>query len=123
MTKKTIVATAGSSALAFVLTMGIVNLFADVTYEGAASINGPGLARGERHHGSPLRSITVRSRRLLSRRPDRLVADLHPSGATRPLLTSTSFIDVPSRGDYIAGPWMTSVVIDESSWRAWREQE
>src|SRR4051812_45263241 len=41
MTKNTIVATAGSSAFAFVLTMGIVNLFADVTYEGAASINGP----------------------------------------------------------------------------------
>src|SRR4051794_13409199 len=41
MTKKTIVATAGSSAFAFVLTMGVVNLFADVTYEGAASVNGP----------------------------------------------------------------------------------
>src|SRR3954454_9317297 len=41
MTKKTIVAAAGSSAFAFVLTMGIVNLFADVTYEGGASINGP----------------------------------------------------------------------------------
>jgi len=30
-----------SPAFAFVLTMGIVNLFADVTYEGGASINGP----------------------------------------------------------------------------------
>ena len=31
---------AGRSAFAFVLTMGVVNLFADVTYEGGASING-----------------------------------------------------------------------------------
>jgi MFS family permease len=30
-----------ASAFAFVLTMGIVNLFADLTYEGGASINGP----------------------------------------------------------------------------------
>ena len=30
-----------SSAFAFVLTMGIGNLFADMTYEGASSINGP----------------------------------------------------------------------------------
>src|SRR5215467_6419459 len=30
-----------SRAFRFVLTMGIVNLFADVTYEGGASINGP----------------------------------------------------------------------------------
>src|SRR6187200_540936 len=29
------------SAFNFVLTLGIVNLFADVTYEGGASINGP----------------------------------------------------------------------------------
>src|SRR4051812_15214310 len=29
------------SAFAFVLTMGIVNLFADVTYEGGGSIDGP----------------------------------------------------------------------------------
>jgi MFS family permease len=29
------------SAFAFVLTMGVVNLFADMTYEGGASINGP----------------------------------------------------------------------------------
>src|SRR6059036_3903517 len=32
---------AASTAFRFVLTMGIVNLFADVTYEGGASINGP----------------------------------------------------------------------------------
>jgi len=30
-----------SSAFAFVFTMGIVNLFSDMTYEGASSINGP----------------------------------------------------------------------------------
>src|SRR3974377_207397 len=30
-----------SSAFRFVLVMGIVNLFADTTYEGGASINGP----------------------------------------------------------------------------------
>src|SRR5437868_7814524 len=30
-----------STAFTFVLTMGIVNLFADVTYEGGGSINGP----------------------------------------------------------------------------------
>ena len=30
-----------SPALAFVLTMGVVNLFGDITYEGGASINGP----------------------------------------------------------------------------------
>src|SRR5436309_5227451 len=29
------------SAFSFVLTLGVVNLFADVTYEGGASINGP----------------------------------------------------------------------------------
>ncbi len=34
-------AMAGSSAFRFVLVMGIVNLFADTTYEGGASINGP----------------------------------------------------------------------------------
>ena len=33
-----------SAAFRFVLTMGIVNLFADVTYEGGASINGQFLA-------------------------------------------------------------------------------
>ena len=33
-----------SSAFAFVLTMGIVNLFGDVTYEGGGSINGPFMA-------------------------------------------------------------------------------
>ncbi|HLW67589.1 MAG TPA: MFS transporter [Gemmataceae bacterium] len=32
---------AASSAFSFVFTLGIVNLFADVTYEGGASINGP----------------------------------------------------------------------------------
>jgi hypothetical protein len=30
-----------SPAFTFVLTMGIVNLFADITYEGGGSINGP----------------------------------------------------------------------------------
>jgi hypothetical protein len=30
----------GRSAFAFVLTMGVVNLFADMTYEGGTSING-----------------------------------------------------------------------------------
>src|SRR5438876_4145138 len=30
-----------SPAFAFVLTMGIVNLFADTTYEGGTSLNGP----------------------------------------------------------------------------------
>src|SRR5258707_11210376 len=34
-----------SPAFRFVLTMGIVNLFADMTYEGASSINGPFLGR------------------------------------------------------------------------------
>jgi len=32
---------AASAAFRFVMTMGIVNLFADMTYEGGASINGP----------------------------------------------------------------------------------
>ncbi len=40
MNKKTFGVTA-SSAFAFVLAMGIVNLFADMTYEGGGSINGP----------------------------------------------------------------------------------
>src|SRR5437588_1962665 len=31
----------GSAAFRFVLTMGIVNLFGDMTYEGGGSINGP----------------------------------------------------------------------------------
>ena len=35
---------AASPALAFVLTMGLVNLFADMTYEGGASLNGQYLA-------------------------------------------------------------------------------
>src|SRR5256886_9123340 len=39
--KKRSLAISASSAFAFVLTMGIVNLFGDVTYEGGASINGP----------------------------------------------------------------------------------
>src|SRR5438094_834326 len=39
--KKRTFAIPASSAFAFVLTMGIVNLFGDVTYEGGASINGP----------------------------------------------------------------------------------
>src|SRR5436190_16780544 len=30
-----------SAAFRFVLTMGVVNLFADITYEGGGSINGP----------------------------------------------------------------------------------
>lgn len=34
----------GSSAFAFVLTLGVVNLFADMTYEGGAAINGQFLA-------------------------------------------------------------------------------
>jgi MFS family permease len=34
-------AAAAPSAFTFVLTLGVVNLFADVTYEGGASINGP----------------------------------------------------------------------------------
>jgi MFS family permease len=34
----------GSPAFHFVLTMGVVNLFGDITYEGGASINGPFLA-------------------------------------------------------------------------------
>jgi hypothetical protein len=33
-----------SPAFAFVLTMGVVNLFGDITYEGGASINGPFMA-------------------------------------------------------------------------------
>jgi MFS family permease len=34
----------GSPAFTFVLTMGIVNLFGDITYEGGGSINGPFMA-------------------------------------------------------------------------------
>jgi len=33
-----------SPAFTFVFTMGVVNLFGDVTYEGGASINGPFMA-------------------------------------------------------------------------------
>ncbi len=40
VTKSGAAASAGRSAFAFVLTMGFVNLFADMTYEGGASING-----------------------------------------------------------------------------------
>jgi len=40
MKKRSLVAPA-SSAFAFVFTMGIVNLFGDMTYEGGAGINGP----------------------------------------------------------------------------------
>ena len=42
--RRTGFALSGSPAFTFVLTMGIVNLFADITYEGGASINGPFLA-------------------------------------------------------------------------------
>src|SRR5215472_9389794 len=38
---KAAAAASGSAAFRFVLVMGIVNLFADTTYEGGASINGP----------------------------------------------------------------------------------
>jgi MFS family permease len=38
---KRVVARTASSAFAFVFTLGIVNLFADMTYEGGGSINGP----------------------------------------------------------------------------------
>ena len=41
MTKAATWALHGSSAFSFVLTMGVVNLFADMTYEGGASVNGP----------------------------------------------------------------------------------
>ncbi len=41
---RSILASFGSPAFAFVLTMGVVNLFADVTYEGGGSINGPFMA-------------------------------------------------------------------------------
>src|SRR6185369_11198249 len=33
-----------STAFRFVLTLGLVNLFADITYEGAGALNGPFLA-------------------------------------------------------------------------------
>lgn len=41
---KSLAANAGTAAFRFVLMMGLVNLFADFTYEGGASINGPFLA-------------------------------------------------------------------------------
>src|SRR5215813_13360463 len=34
-------ARAGASALRFVVTLGLVNLFADITYEGGGALNGP----------------------------------------------------------------------------------
>ncbi len=34
-----------ASAFGFVLAMGVVNLFADMTYEGGGSINGPFLGK------------------------------------------------------------------------------
>src|SRR5436190_11318446 len=43
MTKRA-AALSASSAFAFVLAMGVVNLFGDMTYEGGAGINGPFLA-------------------------------------------------------------------------------
>jgi MFS family permease len=46
-----------SPAFAFVLTMGIVNLFADITYEGGASINGPFM--GALGAGAAVVSITA----------------------------------------------------------------
>src|SRR5438128_9988138 len=39
--KKRTLALSASPTFIFVLTMGVVNLFGDVTYEGGASINGP----------------------------------------------------------------------------------
>ena len=39
--KKRVLGLSASPAFLFVLTMGVVNLFGDVTYEGGASINGP----------------------------------------------------------------------------------
>jgi MFS family permease len=41
MRQKGLPAALASSAFAFVMAMGIVNLFADMTYEGGAAINGP----------------------------------------------------------------------------------
>jgi MFS family permease len=41
---KTVSLNVAASAFRFVLTMGLVNLFADLTYEGGASLNGPFLA-------------------------------------------------------------------------------
>src|SRR5207247_10514238 len=42
--KRRALALFSSPAFTFVLTIGIVNLFGDVTYEGGASINGPFMA-------------------------------------------------------------------------------
>jgi hypothetical protein len=41
---KKFIAQASSPAFRFVFTLGVVNLFADLTYEGGASINGPFMA-------------------------------------------------------------------------------
>src|SRR5467141_3811650 len=41
LTEQRPAALTASSAFTFVLMMGVVNLFADMTYEGASSINGP----------------------------------------------------------------------------------
>src|SRR5438128_5926048 len=41
MSHKTAKTSAAATAFRFVLIMGIVNLFADMTYEGGSSINGP----------------------------------------------------------------------------------
>src|SRR5437762_920995 len=53
--RKRDVATAAGSAFAFVFTLGIVNLFGDVTYEGGASINGPFMA----HLGAGAATISI----------------------------------------------------------------
>src|SRR5919204_6260391 len=42
--KRRTLALSSSSAFAFVLTMGIVNLFGDMTYEGGGAINGQFMA-------------------------------------------------------------------------------
>ncbi len=44
MTKAGLTLTSASPAFTFVLTMGVVNLFGDMTYEGGGSINGPFMA-------------------------------------------------------------------------------
>ena len=49
-----------STVLRFVILLGVVNLFADLTYEGARSVTGPcqfhlGLQTAARSVGAPLR--------------------------------------------------------------------
>src|SRR5437764_4314150 len=44
MAKSRVSLGSASPAFSFVLTMGVVNLFADVTYDGGGSINGPFMA-------------------------------------------------------------------------------